>query len=172
MTWRSTCLALAIALATASCEGARDNGGTTTAVTTGSTPATGGTSDEPPQTVPAPPPAPAIAAPPGQPGALPPRADVRVVVSPAAGVTQAEDGHGATVPAHDPVNIEVRGHVGGHALGPELEVGQLRFREHTYPSPGVVRFVCADRALLTRGVEVALVYGTQRTVVSTSLEVP
>lgn len=125
--------------------------------------------DEPPQPAPAPPPA--TTAPQGNPGALAPNA-MTVIVLPATGVTSAEDGRGAVVAAQDPVFLDVRGGVGGQALGPELAIGQLRFREHRYPSPGVVRFVCADKALLPRGAEVALVYGTKRTVVSSALVVP
>jgi len=108
---------------------------------------------------------------PGQPGAVAPN-QLTVVVSPATGVAQAEDGLGAVVAAQDPVFIDVGGGVGGQALAPELAVGQLRFREHRYPSPGVVRFVCANKASLPRDAEVALVYGDKRVVVANALEVP
>lgn len=154
----------------AACDGAHDAVGSRAPAEHAPPPTpTSGANDEPP---PAPPQAPpAIAAPPGSPGSRAPT-PTEVVVLPIPGVQEGEDGHGTTIAARDPVAIEVRGHVGGQALGPELSVGQLRFVRHSYPSAGIVRFVCADRALLPVGAEVALVYGTRRTVITTSLVVP
>ena len=190
MTWRTLILSGAIVLASAGCQGEGGGGSTSgpstagnaaapttksTATATAAVTATAtatGANDEPP---PAPQPTVAIApvstATPGQPGAQPAPA-LSFSVVPAPGVAKAEDGSGAVVVAQDPVFLDVRGGVGGQALGPELAVGQLRFHDHRYPSPGVVRFTCANKSLLTPGAEVALVYGGKRIVVSASLVVP
>jgi hypothetical protein len=191
---RPTLLVLAtIPLSLAACQGPGNGGGASTngastntaatvaattpaptAITTATAPVAVATpiaaaNDEPPQ--PQPLAATNAIAPPGQPGAVAAPA-LTLAVVPAVGVAKAENGSGAVVAANDPVFLDVHGGVGGQAVGPELSVGQLRFHDHNYPSPGVVRFTCADKSLLPAGAAVALVYGSKRVVVATSLVVP
>lgn len=91
-------------------------------------------------------------------------------------VAEAEDGRGATVPADDPVALDLRSADGfpGRARDPVLHVGSLRFHRYSHPAPDTLRFVVASRSLLPAGARVALQYGddeASRVVVTESLEV-
>jgi hypothetical protein len=88
---------------------------------------------------------------------------------------RAEDGTGALVEATDPRALVVSAdHWPGRALDPVLHIGQLHFHKYEFPSKGALRYVVADAALLTPGVEVAIQYGndtSSRVVITPSLEV-
>jgi hypothetical protein len=74
---------------------------------------------------------------------------------------RAEDGRGNVIEAPRPIAIELRAPGGwpGRALDPVLHVGELLFREYTFPEPEVIRFVAADEALVPAGAAMAVQYG-------------
>lgn len=90
--------------------------------------------------------------------------------------SRGEDGRGASVPATDPIAFDVDARrFPPRAIDPVLFVGALRFTRYEHPSPGVLRFVAADRARLERGAEIAVQYGddaSTRVIVSPSLALP
>lgn len=90
-------------------------------------------------------------------------------------VAEAEDGHGGVVAAVDPVAFDVPARLAPpRAREPELHVGALVLQRPTYPRPGIVRFVLADRGLLRAGDDVSVGYPeepSRRIVVASALEV-
>ena len=58
------------------------------------------------------------------------------------------DGLGGVVDAAAPIALSLGGGWGGRALDPVLVVGERRFTEYDYPSPGVLRFRLPAAALL------------------------
>ncbi len=90
--------------------------------------------------------------------------------------THGEDGRGEVVRAVSPIAFDLDARpFPVRALDPELHIGDLRFRNYTYPSPGVLRFIAADRAALPEGTEVAVSYrgeASSRVVVAPALVLP
>lgn len=97
------------------------------------------------------------------------------VVHPIATAT-GEDGRGETIAAVQAIALDLDAHqFPARAADPVLHVGELHFAAYTHPSPGVLRFVAADRSALSEGAEVAVQYGDDadsRRVVSRALELP
>ncbi|MDQ3034968.1 MAG: hypothetical protein M3Y87_21345 [Myxococcota bacterium] len=90
--------------------------------------------------------------------------------------SEGEDGAGNTVAATRPLALDLDARqVPPRALDPVLHVGALRFVRYAHPQPGLMRFVVADRALLTEGDEVFVQYGDEtstRLVLTPALELP
>lgn len=91
--------------------------------------------------------------------------------------TEGEDGHGRTVPATDPVAIDLDTPGGwpGRALATSLQVGALHFHTPGYPSATAMRFIAADARALPSDAPVSIQYGPDpehRRVVAPSLAVP
>lgn len=88
-------------------------------------------------------------------------------------VARGEDGHGATVAAGHAIAFDLDARrFPARAMDPILSVGDLRFVHYAYTDDGALRYVVADRALLTEGAEVSVQYGedaSTRLVVSPSL---
>jgi len=117
-----------------------------------------------------PPPVPTV----GEPGdparrrspARPP--ELRLEVRSVPGEGRGEDGRGGRVPVLDPVALDVVSPLdrpgldpGGRAHDPVLRVGALRFERPTFPAPGRMRFVAADRGELDPDAAVWLAYGDE-----------
>ncbi|MCB9594283.1 MAG: hypothetical protein H6719_16235 [Sandaracinaceae bacterium] len=90
--------------------------------------------------------------------------------------TEAEDGHGALVPAAHAIAFDLDGRrFPVRARDPVLHVGELTFHRYAYPSPGLLRFVAADAAALPIGAPVFVQYDddeASRVVVADALELP
>lgn len=90
--------------------------------------------------------------------------------------THGENGRGEVVPAASPIAFDLdAGPWPVRAMDPVLLIGELRFRHYTYPSPGLLRFIAADRATLPEGAEVAMQWGddaSSRRVVASALALP
>jgi len=86
------------------------------------------------------------------------------------------DGAGATVSATQPIAFDLDARrFPPRAADPVLHVGAQRFVHYVHPSPGVLRFVAADRGSLEPGVRVFVQFGddaSSRTVVAEALELP
>lgn len=91
-------------------------------------------------------------------------------------VTEAEDGHGATVPAVRAVAFDLDARlVPVASRDPQLHVGELVLRRYESPLPGILRFVLADRDEIVDGMEVTIQYGddeSTRVVVLPALDRP
>lgn len=89
---------------------------------------------------------------------------------------EGEDGSGATIPATRPLAFDLDARqVPPRALDPVLHVGAQRFVHYVHPEPGVMRFVVADRALLSEGAPVFVQYGDEastRLDLAAALELP
>jgi hypothetical protein len=85
-----------------------------------------------------------------------------------------EDGHGGTIAARDPIALDLDARrFPPRALDPVLTVGSLRLARYRHPRPGVLRFVLADRALLSPGAVASVQYGddgSSRTIVSSGID--
>jgi hypothetical protein len=100
----------------------------------------------------------------------------RLVLRPIEDVTEAEDGHGETVPAVRAVAFDLDARlVPTSSRDPELHVGGLVLERYESPLPGILRFVLADRDEVTEGMEVTVQYGddeSTRVVVMPALSLP
>ena len=91
-------------------------------------------------------------------------------------IAEAEDGQGRVIAATNAIAFDLdarRFPPGG--IDPVLHVGELDLRRYEHPRLGVLRFVCADRSLLTAGAPVFVQYGNDpstRVVVSNGLVLP
>lgn len=100
----------------------------------------------------------------------------RLVLRPMDDVTEAEDGHGATVPAVRAVAFDLDARlVPVTSRDPELHIGELVLQRYESPMPGILRFVLADRDEITEGMVVTVQYGddeSTRVTVIPALDLP
>ena len=100
----------------------------------------------------------------------------RLVLRPIDDVDEAEDGHGATVPAVQAVAFDLDARlVPVASRDPVLHVGGLVLSRYDHPRPGILRFILADRGAVTEGSVVTVQYGddaSTRVIVIPFLDLP
>lgn len=100
----------------------------------------------------------------------------RLALRPIDDVEEAEDGHGATVPAVRAVAFDLDARlVPVASRDPVLRVGELVLSRYVHPVPGILRFVLADRDAVTEGSVVTVQYGddaSTRVIVIPFLDLP